>query len=131
MVDRDGFRCVACFRRLGEHAQNLPTISITAPPYLLSLGIPRDLMSLVLLAAPLSGLVVQPIIGHYADHSKSRYGRRRPYMFVGTILAGLSMLLLGYGKPAVELVFGADSKVVNSQPCAHKFVSYVTHGRVI
>jgi solute carrier family 45 protein 1/2/4 len=86
----------------------------SAPPYLLSLGIPRDLMSLVLLAAPLSGLVVQPIIGHRADYSKSRYGRRRPYMFVGSIVAGLSMLLLGYGKPAVELVFGADSKLASS-----------------
>jgi solute carrier family 45 protein 1/2/4 len=71
-------------------------------------------MSLVLLAAPLSGLVVQPIIGHRADYSKSRYGRRRPYMFVGSIVAGLSMLLLGYGKPAVELVFGADSKLASS-----------------
>ena len=87
-----------------------------APPYLLSLGIPRDLMSLVLLAAPLSGLLVQPLIGHHADHSKSRFGRRRPYMFVGTIVGGLAMFWLGYGKPIFEAIFGVDSSVVGPNP---------------
>lgn len=89
-------------------------IASTAPPYLLSLGIPRDLMSLVLLAAPLSGLIVQPLIGHYADHSKSKYGRRRPYMFAGAVLSGLAMFWLGYGKPVIESIFGVDSSLVRA-----------------
>ncbi|KAF8317479.1 hypothetical protein DL93DRAFT_2134431 [Clavulina sp. PMI_390] len=80
-----------------------------APPYLLSLGIPRGAMSLILLAAPLSGLLVQPIIGHYADNSTSKYGRRRPYMFVGTVLSAIAMLGLGYGKPIFEGIFGENS----------------------
>lgn len=71
-------------------------------------------MSLVLLAAPLSGLLVQPLIGHYADHSTSQYGRRRPFMFVGSLIAGLSMFTLGYGKPLMEGVFGAGSSLVCS-----------------
>ncbi|KAF8056981.1 major facilitator superfamily domain-containing protein [Lyophyllum atratum] len=67
-----------------------------ASPYLLSLGLSKSSMAVVFLAGPLSGLIMQPIIGVLADTSTSRFGRRRPFMIVGTVICVLAMLLLGY-----------------------------------
>jgi len=67
-------------------------------PYLLSLGLSKSHMAIVFLAGPLSGLVMQPLIGVMADGCTSRWGRRRPYMMIGTILCVLAMLLLGWTK---------------------------------
>ncbi len=46
------------------------------------------------IAAPLTGLIVQPIIGHYSDRTWNRFGRRRPYFFVGAVLATLALLAM-------------------------------------
>ncbi|KAJ8074283.1 hypothetical protein PM082_012593 [Marasmius tenuissimus] len=67
-------------------------------PYLLSLGLSKSAMALVFLAGPLSGLLVQPIIGVVADNSTSKWGRRRPYMIIGAIICGGSLLLLGWAE---------------------------------
>jgi len=45
-------------------------------------------------AAPLTGLIVQPIIGHYSDRTWNRLGRRRPYFLAGAILATLALLAM-------------------------------------
>lgn len=44
--------------------------------------------------APLMGLIVQPIIGHYSDRTWTRLGRRRPYFLVGAILASIGLVLM-------------------------------------
>lgn len=44
------------------------------------------------IAAPLTGLIVQPIIGHFSDRTWNRLGRRRPYFLVGAIFASLALL---------------------------------------
>ncbi|MFC5436862.1 MFS transporter [Rhodanobacter umsongensis] len=44
------------------------------------------------IAAPLTGLIVQPIIGHFSDRTWNRLGRRRPYFLVGAVLASLALL---------------------------------------
>lgn len=44
--------------------------------------------------APLMGLIVQPIIGHYSDKTWGRFGRRKPYFLVGAILASIGLILL-------------------------------------
>ncbi len=44
--------------------------------------------------APLMGLIVQPIIGHYSDNTWSRFGRRKPYFLVGAILASVGLILM-------------------------------------
>ncbi|KAG8748145.1 hypothetical protein FRC10_008878 [Ceratobasidium sp. 414] len=62
--------------------------------YLLELGLSRAHMTLVMIAGPLSGLIVQPIIGTLADRSTSRWGRRRPYMLAGSVLTALSLIML-------------------------------------
>lgn len=46
------------------------------------------------IAAPLTGLIVQPIIGHFSDRTWTRLGRRRPYFLAGAILASLALLVM-------------------------------------
>ena len=46
------------------------------------------------IAAPLTGMIVQPIIGHYSDQTWTRLGRRRPFFLVGALLASLSLVLM-------------------------------------
>ncbi|RNL83755.1 MFS transporter [Sinomicrobium pectinilyticum] len=46
------------------------------------------------LVAPLTGLIVQPIIGHYSDRTWTRLGRRRPFFLTGAILASIGLVLM-------------------------------------
>lgn len=46
------------------------------------------------LAAPLTGMIVQPIIGYYSDRTWTSLGRRRPYFLTGAILASIALLLM-------------------------------------
>ena len=59
-----------------------------------SFGADVSTLSLFWLAAPLTGMIVQPIIGHYSDRTWTRLGRRRPYFLVGAILASLMLFLM-------------------------------------
>ncbi len=58
------------------------------------LGAKESEIPLLWLAAPLTGLIVQPIIGHYSDHTWTRLGRRRPYFLGGAILASLALVAM-------------------------------------
>lgn len=61
------------FQTLGAHIEDIPILWI---------------------AAPLTGLIVQPIIGHLSDKTwMGRWGRRRPYFMVGAILASLALFI--------------------------------------
>jgi len=51
-------------------------------------------LSLFWLAAPITGMIVQPLIGHYSDRTWNRLGRRKPYFLVGGILAALALLFM-------------------------------------
>jgi maltose/moltooligosaccharide transporter len=44
--------------------------------------------------APLTGLIVQPIIGYYSDKTWTRLGRRRPYFLTGALLASVGLILM-------------------------------------
>lgn len=44
--------------------------------------------------APLMGLIVQPIIGHYSDQTWGRFGRRKPYFLVGALFASIGLVLM-------------------------------------
>ncbi len=44
--------------------------------------------------APLMGLIVQPIIGHYSDNTWGKFGRRKPYFLVGALLASIGLILM-------------------------------------
>ncbi|WP_293886641.1 MULTISPECIES: MFS transporter [unclassified Sphingobacterium] len=51
-------------------------------------------LSLFWLAAPITGMIVQPIVGHYSDRTWNRLGRRRPYILVGALLTTLTLFLM-------------------------------------
>jgi maltose/moltooligosaccharide transporter len=59
------------------------------------LGAKPDQIPMLWLAAPLTGLIVQPIIGHLSDRTWSpRFGRRRPFFLIGAILSSLALLAM-------------------------------------
>src|ERR671927_1652210 len=58
------------------------------------LGANPDELPILWLAAPLTGLIVQPIIGSMSDRTWGPLGRRRPYFLVGAILASLALLAM-------------------------------------
>lgn len=51
-------------------------------------------LSLFWLAAPLTGMIVQPIIGYYSDKTWNRFGRRRPYFLIGALLTAIALILM-------------------------------------
>jgi maltose/moltooligosaccharide transporter len=58
------------------------------------LGAKADQIPMLWLAAPLTGLIVQPLIGHASDNTWGRLGRRRPYFLTGAILSSLALILM-------------------------------------
>lgn len=59
-----------------------------------TLGAEESSLAILWVAAPVTGLIVQPIIGHYSDRTWGRLGRRRPYFLYGAILASVSLVLM-------------------------------------
>src|SRR5438094_4775480 len=60
-----------------------------------SLGASLDQLPVLWIAAPLTGLLVQPIVGHLSDRTwLGRLGRRRPYFVGGALLAALALILM-------------------------------------
>ncbi len=59
-----------------------------------SLGANIDKIPILWLAAPVTGLIVQPIIGHMSDKTWNRLGRRKPYFLTGAILASSALLFM-------------------------------------
>jgi maltose/moltooligosaccharide transporter len=60
-----------------------------------TLGASADDLPLFWLAAPVTGLLVQPIIGYLSDNTwHPRWGRRRPFFFIGAVLASLALFLM-------------------------------------
>ncbi|MGA0586511.1 MFS transporter [Dyella sp. KRB-257] len=57
-----------------------------------TLGAPLEQIPVLWVAAPITGLVVQPIIGYCSDRTWTRLGRRRPYFLGGALLATLALL---------------------------------------
>jgi maltose/moltooligosaccharide transporter len=64
---------VLLFKTLGAKVENIPILWI---------------------AAPVTGLIIQPIIGHMSDNTWNRLGRRRPYFLVGAILASIALIFM-------------------------------------
>ena len=62
-----------------------------------TLGASKDDIPLLWIAAPLTGLLVQPIIGHLSDRTwHPRWGRRRPYFLLGAVLSSLALFFVPY-----------------------------------
>ncbi|MBV8972841.1 MAG: MFS transporter [Sphingomonadaceae bacterium] len=67
-----------------------------------TLGTPLDKLGLMWIAAPLTGLLVQPLVGYYSDRTWTRLGRRRPYFLAGAVLATLALVAMPQ-MPAIGL----------------------------
>jgi len=59
-----------------------------------TLGADYGNMALLWVAAPITGLIIQPIIGYFSDNTWNRLGRRRPYFLYGAIAASLSLFIM-------------------------------------
>ncbi|HCE57463.1 MAG TPA: MFS transporter [Prolixibacteraceae bacterium] len=59
-----------------------------------TLGGDVDRLAVYWLAAPVTGLIIQPIVGYYSDKTWGRLGRRRPYFLAGALLASLALLFM-------------------------------------
>jgi maltose/moltooligosaccharide transporter len=59
-----------------------------------TLGADVEDIPILWIAAPVTGLVVQPIVGYFSDKTWTRLGRRKPYFLVGAILASIALFLM-------------------------------------
>lgn len=59
-----------------------------------TLGARIDQIPVLWIAAPVTGLIIQPIIGHMSDNTWGRLGRRRPYFLSGAILASTALFFM-------------------------------------
>ncbi len=90
------------------------------------LGARADQIPILWLAAPLTGLLVQPIIGHASDHTWTRLGRRRPYFLAGAILSSLALVLMPRSSAlwmAAGLLWILDSSINISMEPFRAFVA--------
>jgi maltose/moltooligosaccharide transporter len=68
-----------------------------------TLGADLDKLAFLFIAGPVTGLIVQPLIGHFSDKSWGRFGRRHPYFLTGALLVALSLI----GLPNANLLLVA------------------------
>lgn len=59
-----------------------------------TLGASIDEIPILWIAAPVTGLIIQPIIGHMSDKTWNKLGRRRPYFLTGAILASTALFIM-------------------------------------
>lgn len=58
------------------------------------LGAHIDEIPILWVAAPITGLLIQPLIGYMSDRTWNRFGRRRPYFLIGAIAATLALIVM-------------------------------------
>lgn len=71
-----------------------------------TLGADLDDIPILWIAAPLTGLIVQPIIGYLSDNTWNRFGRRRPYFLLGAVLTTLALFIMP-NSPSLWIAAGA------------------------
>ena len=82
---------------------------ILSGPVTENLGASPFIFGLIWLAGPFTGMVVQPIVGALSDKTKSRFGRRRPYLLGGAILSAIALWAL----PNSELITNTIGSTFN------------------
>ena len=70
-----------------------------------TLGANVEDIPILWIAAPVTGLIIQPIIGYMSDNTWNRFGRRRPYFLVGAILATIALFIMP-NSPALWVAAG-------------------------
>ncbi len=84
------------------------------------LGAQEHQLALLWIAAPLTGLIVQPVVGHMSDNTWGRWGRRKPYFLIGAIISSLALVAMPNSSAlwmAVGLLWVLDGAInVTMQP---------------
>lgn len=81
------------------------------------LGADESKLPLLWLAGPITGLIVQPLIGTMSDNTWNKFGRRRPYFLMGAIIASIALVLMPYSKAiwmAAGLMWVLDASINSS-----------------
>ena len=108
------------------------------------LGADAHQMPILWLAAPLTGLLVQPVVGHLSDRTWNRLGRRRPYFLTGALLASVALVAMPHSSSlwmAAGLLWVLDASinismepfrafVADKLPAAQRTRGYVDAGAV-
>jgi len=99
-----------------------------------TLGSSIDDLPALWVAAPLTGLIVQPIIGHLSDKTWNRLGRRHPYFLTGAVLSAIALLLMPlsptFGAPllfAAAMLWMLDASLNISMEPFRAFVGDMLH----
>jgi maltose/moltooligosaccharide transporter len=94
------------------------------------LGANPELIPILWLAAPMTGLLVQPIVGALSDRTWGRLGRRRPYFLVGAICASIALFFMPTSPAlwvAASLLWILDASVNVSMEPFRAFVADKLH----
>jgi len=59
-----------------------------------TLGAKVDEIPILWIAAPVTGLIIQPVIGYFSDRTWTKLGRRRPYFLIGAILSSVALFIM-------------------------------------
>ena len=91
------------------------------------LGAAPEDIPMLWLAAPLTGLIVQPIIGYLSDRTwHYKFGRRRPYFFIGAVMSSIALILMPQSSGlwmAAGLLWVLDSSINISMEPFRAFVA--------
>jgi maltose/moltooligosaccharide transporter len=91
-----------------------------------TLGASLDQIPALWVAAPLTGLIVQPIIGYFSDRTWTRLGRRRPYFLAGAVLAAAALVAMPLSRTlwiAAALLWLLDASINVSMEPFRAFVA--------
>lgn len=110
---------------MAEGSVHLPPLSLSSihsanklQTFLLSLGLPSYLVSLVWLAGPICGTLLQPYIGYKSDFLTTHpWGRRRPFMIYGTLATIMCINLLAWTPSIIHFLFSLFSLSDENENC--------------
>lgn len=91
-------------------------------PYLLVVGVPYQYYTLACLCGPISGLIVQPLMGVFSDHCHSRLGRRRPFIIAGVLLIVFGLMLIANSAYIGRTLWGSKYGVATDSQGSHSTV---------
>jgi maltose/moltooligosaccharide transporter len=91
-----------------------------------SLGAQIEDIAILWIAAPLTGLIVQPLVGYYSDRTWNWLGRRRPYFLAGAILSSIALVAMPHSSVlwmAAALLWLLDASINVSMEPFRAFVA--------
>ena len=91
-----------------------------------TLGAQIDDLAILWIAAPLTGLIVQPLVGHFSDRTWNRLGRRRPYFLAGAVLTSVALLVMPHSSElwmAAGMLWMLDASINVSMEPFRAFVA--------